>query len=726
MSNMNMILYLFLSIISISSADELSDFTVVYPYRDFSSASPDQHFVPENTRSATWSFQAENSYPHSCSSPNVTIVLQHGSLPLITPLGEKQPKNAFLDQRWNIGATFIVPTNNISLVSKLISPKPGMWYSVAYLPEGDGKILPADLFVKCVYRIRNWFHLETGHDIEEVSPNKIYHISLQNLAKKILRFLVPLQTYRFQVLLQDCYHGNQTGCPITMETRGHALPGPSNSTVKAQCDPDNTSCVVTMETPSAGAWHYLQLQSHSDNTNNLSLQIILQDCVAMTSYQSGPQLGQCGLIPMLDKFTFNPKFHNKFGYINGSRFEDVLLQMMEGFTQVVPFRIVDAVDNGGSLIVNVQMQDIVAVENNDLQVKLNVCFQKEAIPFGGNQSLCTDGYRGILNSSQGHMKVIVPYPQSGYWFISVQMQCYRLDQNSTVDVQPCGQLSAAVDVSIVTDACSEGGCSKHGRCINYLNGHVLYTTCKCDDGWRGFDCTDGTAVEADGHQLQELLLLTLSNLIFIPAIVLAAYRRYYVEALVYAYNMVFSGLYHACDGGRREDFTYCAMPINIVSHADFLASATSIWITLVAMARPPLQWKGFLQMCGPLGLLIGVMYRRTSAFLFLVPAGVGLTLILVSWICRCCYRHKCYPSMKKYLMFLVPGLLLAAGGLCIFSFVERETNYMYTHSAWHACMALSVLLLLPPRDSRGHVKVQDITLVDATLFAREMSYCVGI
>lgn len=43
----------------------------------------------------------------------------------------------------------------------------------------------------------------------------------------------------------------------------------------------------------------------------------------------------------------------------------------------------------------------------------------------------------------------------------------------------CGKSSARVSVNVTTDACVEGQCSDHGRCHNYLNGQVLFSTCKC-------------------------------------------------------------------------------------------------------------------------------------------------------------------------------------------------------------------------------------------------------
>ena len=49
----------------------------------------------------------------------------------------------------------------------------------------------------------------------------------------------------------------------------------------------------------------------------------------------------------------------------------------------------------------------------------------------------------------------------------------------------------------------------------------------------------------------------------------------------------------------------------------------------------------------------------------------------------------CYPpSLKRWTLFLVPGLLSALVGVCVYIFAETEDNYFYTHSLWHVLVAV--------------------------------------
>ena len=58
-------------------------------------------------------------------------------------------------------------------------------------------------------------------------------------------------------------------------------------------------------------------------------------------------------------------------------------------------------------------------------------------------------------------------------------------------------------------------------------------------GYRGYGCTDSSTSYVSTY-LSRVLFLTLSNLMFIPAVVLATYYRLYIEALIYFFNMFFS------------------------------------------------------------------------------------------------------------------------------------------------------------------------------------------
>ena len=63
-------------------------------------------------------------------------------------------------------------------------------------------------------------------------------------------------------------------------------------------------------------------------------------------------------------------------------------------------------------------------------------------------------------------------------------------------------------------------------------------------GWNGWGCTDDSTAQSYRRQLTATLLLTLSNLAFLPAIAVAVTRFYITEASVYLFTMFFSTVTH--------------------------------------------------------------------------------------------------------------------------------------------------------------------------------------
>lgn len=52
-------------------------------------------------------------------------------------------------------------------------------------------------------------------------------------------------------------------------------------------------------------------------------------------------------------------------------------------------------------------------------------------------------------------------------------------------------------------------------------------------GWKGWTCNDGSQAIPDEQLLLNFLLLTLSNILLVPAVILATYRKHFTESLVY-------------------------------------------------------------------------------------------------------------------------------------------------------------------------------------------------
>lgn len=59
-------------------------------------------------------------------------------------------------------------------------------------------------------------------------------------------------------------------------------------------------------------------------------------------------------------------------------------------------------------------------------------------------------------------------------------------------------------------------------------------------GWKGLDCEDNSAALDEQEIFLQFLLLTVSNIVFIPVLILALYRQLFTEAFLYLIASIFS------------------------------------------------------------------------------------------------------------------------------------------------------------------------------------------
>lgn len=261
-----------------------------------------------------------------------------------------------------------------------------------------------------------------------------------------------------------------------------------------------------------------------------------------------------------------------------------------------------------------------------------------------------------------------------------------------------GSCNASAVFTVSSSPCVAGRCGRYGRCYHYMSGGFVFSTCLCIKGYRGWDCTEDTQVPSSLSILIALLLLTLSNLLFIPSIYFAVRRKYYTEGIIYFFAMFFSIFYHACDSGEDE-YSFCLVKIGVLQFCDFYCGLLAIWVTLIAMAHIRETFVSMLHMFGAIVLAFGTELNKQSLWVFLAPALTGLCLISVSWGWRCQRTRKWFPARKYLSIFLPTGMVLVMIGLVCYAFLQTRQNYHIVHSVWHMLMALSILCLLPSRKS---------------------------
>ncbi|CAG7690930.1 unnamed protein product [Allacma fusca] len=371
------------------------------------------------------------------------------------------------------------------------------------------------------------------------------------------------------------------------------------------------------------------------------------------------------------------------------------------------FEILPFVDIGGTLSISLHLDDLLFNAAAE-EIHVFACVRKSRPPeaicctfdSANISSCCQDDLTLHISSKNVTSKddtLLIPFPEPDAWFISFTTMCFLEGKKV-----PCYVEEVLVSLDVRTQPCvltkqsSPGSpiypCGQYGLCQEVHKGQFFYTACHCIGGYRGWACSDDSEATPKSLLIATTLLLTLSNLFFIPAIVLAVRRKMFTHVLVYFATMISSTLYHACD---QDLYGYCLTRYQVLQFCDFFCSILAFWITLISLAKSHPKYDSVLYMLGAVVIAIGVEYNRTGLMVFIVPFCLGIGIPISVWTYRSIQSKTFLTPTLSALLLFIPGVLLGGAGLILFAFVETEDNYRYTHSAWHVIIALSLVYLLP-------------------------------
>nr|XP_056722216.1 post-GPI attachment to proteins factor 6 [Euleptes europaea] len=668
--------------------------------------------VPEDTVSLHWLLQASRGSGSNCGRTQVTIHFRYGAPPVINPLGTQFPANMSLPGSYSQTLTLAAAPQNSTFLN-LTSPAAGDWFLVAHLPEAAGKIEVKGFSTPCTYTFQPSLSVLRALGVPVLEPDVPTWQTISGPSWPLhTKVFVPEYSAALKLELRNCTANVSVACALRVTLGSATLPRSFQEVLNCTGE---APCGLLLASPPWRKWLRITVESLSGPGSGLSFQTAASFVAcrpggsstfpafyrSFNGSQAVPllvgspnatwQAGANTSAPGSSCLHSQPVIREDLDVVS------VVFRVLgEPSTPVWPqlptlllFNLDSGTDSGGTLVLTLRLNKTTWIPGN---ATVLACLSAASPVLNPNatwdcRTAFSRGYPLNVSASSTEATLSIPYPESDRWFLSLQLVCPK-------DEWECRRVRALVTVTASLSPCLED-CGAYGQCSFLRRLGYLYAACSCKAGWSGWSCTDGSKAQSAGAQLLAALLLTLSNLLFLPAIAVALYGYHLVEASVYLFTMFFSTFYHACDqpGGA----VLCIMDYDTLQFCDFLGSVVSIWVTILCMAQLKKMQKNILGVVGTLFIAMSLQLDRRGVWNMMGPCLFAFIVMISVWVYRGVKRHRCYPpSWKRWAFFLFPGISLALVAVAIYAFMETNENYYYTHSLWHVLMASSVAFLLPP------------------------------
>ncbi|CAN2387861.1 2-dioleoylphosphatidylethanolamine) [Pristimantis euphronides] len=704
------------------------------PFRSVGSVELFHFHIPEDTVIAVWNLitfkEQGGTFGDNCPDRSVTVYFRPGAPPVINPLSAHFPRDTAVPGSFTLTLTWTLP-NRTTGVFNITSPLPGDWFLAAHLPKDEGKITIKGLHDECQYLFQPQLIVQRAVTVPVLYPGYITEQMLPAHNRSALyKVFIPQFTSGLRVQLLSCRIGQRSveSCPILLRLRAKAPPLHNSSSQGCSVPP---VCQLLLALPLWQHWYYLLVERTGVSGAAIYFQLTtqLQDCSRPgLTRSSGPSsslnmpqsFGAAGGLSSLEGL---PAFGFSLSAANISWGDSTILlpscwpirptlrneldtfsvhfYIFFGPNVVVPpdrpalfsINLLPVLDSGGVLNLELRLNTSSAQGEN---LTIFGCLN-HGVPLisGDNLSISCQteslfGFPLSVNTTNSFSRLRIPYPQTGTWYLNLRSLC-----SYEHGWRQCNNVSAELNLRTFLSPCINE-CGTYGQCKLLRTNNYLYAACECRAGWSGWGCTDNSQAFTYGFQLLSTLLLCLSNLMFLPPVLIALRSHYLLEASVYIFTMFFSTFYHACD--QPGIVVFCIMEYDVLQFCDFLGSLMSVWVTVISMARLQPIIKQVLYLLGAMLLSMALQLDRHGLWNLLGPSLFALGVMAIAWTFRTIRRRHCYPpTWQRWLFYLCPGTMIASSAVALYAFVETEENYFYIHSIWHMLIAGSVGFLLPPR-----------------------------
>ncbi|KAI1233863.1 hypothetical protein IHE44_0004313 [Lamprotornis superbus] len=424
------------------------------------------HFhVPEDTVLLRWLLQASRGKGPECTSMEITVYclcipefaltvdslrhFRHGAPPVINPLGTRFPANATVRPSYNISITLSSAVQNTTFVN-VTTPAAGDWFIAAHLPEAAGRIEVKGFSTPCPYmfqadmfvlRLTDMPVLEPGVPMPHtVSPAKPLHVKI----------FVPKHAAGMRFQLSSCVTSEQRACTVRVLLGSITLP---QSFQRSLTCTGSINCSLVLDSPPWEKWLQIMVESLGTANASVSVEMLASftvcrpgsassflNFISLNQSQAGARPGAAGsLAPAAGEAPHNvssqrssclqsqPVVREDLDVVS------VRYRLLNGpsvpVSSLAPTLLLlnlnTGMDSGGSLVVNLLLNKT-SVSLANATVAACVSAASPVLSLNATRTCSTafsQGYPLSVSTSSAEAMLIVLYPQTDDWFLSLQLLC---------------------------------------------------------------------------------------------------------------------------------------------------------------------------------------------------------------------------------------------------------------------------------------------------------------